>query len=59
MDKLRVHVANGMRTEKITITRSKKQVVITTENKAVARRITEMVVGLFQDGEPVIGFKDD
>jgi len=59
MDKIKIQVNSDLRTEEIVLVRNKKRITIDTENKAVARRLTQMIAGLFDDKQDVIGFKDE
>jgi hypothetical protein len=59
MQKIRIQVSSDVRTEEIMIVRNKKRIIIDTENRAVARKLTSMIAELFEDKPSVIGFKDE
>jgi hypothetical protein len=59
MQKIRIQVNSDIRTEKIMLVRNKKRIIIDTENRAVARKLTSMITELFEDKPNVIGFKDE
>jgi hypothetical protein len=59
MQKIRIQVSSDVRTEEIMIVRNKKRIIINTENRAVARKLTSMIAELFEDKPSAIGFKDE
>jgi flavorubredoxin len=59
MQKIRIQVSSDVRTEEIMIVRNKKRIIIDTENRAVARKLTSMIAELFEDKPCAIGFKDE
>jgi hypothetical protein len=59
MQKIRIQVSSDVRTEEIMIVRNKKRIIINTENRAVARKLTSMIAELFEDKPGIIGFKDE